>query len=145
MAFPQHNPLKKTSPNLSSLFLIVIMSQICPSFTNTVMDIFLRRSFLLLQGVSGPLKAAPTHNLSKYHYLIRRCYPTNHHSSQEYASYKACCLLLPFLNPTTCSLSNPRSTSLILSLSLLLVFRFLLSSFVRAFYRTPLPFPYIIC
>ena len=46
----------------------------------------------------------------------QRLYPTNHHSSLEHATYGTSCLLLAFLIPTTCHLSNLRSINLILSL-----------------------------
>ena len=39
-----------------------------------------------------------------------------HHSSQEHAIYGTSCLLIAFLSPTTCHLSNLRSINLILSL-----------------------------
>ena len=48
------------------------------------------------------------------------------HSSQEHAIYRTSCLLLAFLNHTTCHFSNLRSINLICSLSSL---SFLLSSF----------------
>ena len=48
--------------------------------------------------------------------LIHELYLTNHHSSQEHATYGTSCLLLAFLNLTTCHLSNLRSINLILSL-----------------------------
>ena len=56
-------------------------------------------------------------NLSNFHCLLHELYPTNHHSSLEHAIYGTSCLLLAFLNPTTCHLSNLRSINLILSLS----------------------------
>ena len=52
--------------------------------------------------------------LSNFHDLIHKCYPTIHHSSLEHAIYGTSCLLLAFLNPTTCHLSNLRSINLIL-------------------------------
>ena len=67
-----------------------------------------------------------------------RMHPKNHHSSLEHANNGASCLLLAFLNPTTCHLSNLRSINLIGSL--LLPFCFLLCSFFGALYRPPWPF-----
>ena len=51
------------------------------------------------------------------YFIILKLYPTNHHSSLEHAIYGTSCLLLAFLNLTTCNLSNLRSIDLILSLS----------------------------
>ena len=82
---------------LSHRFLVGDLS----IFSDTFMDIALRRSgvkFLLLCGISGPLDALPTHTISKFHYLIPELYPTNHHSSQEYAIYGTSCLFVAFLN-----------------------------------------------
>ena len=53
---------------------------------------------------------------SKFHCLLHELYLTNHHSSQEHATYGTSCLLLAFLSPTTCHISNRRSINLILSL-----------------------------
>ena len=53
------------------------------------------------------------HTLSKFHCLLHELYLTNHHSSQEHAICGTFCLLLAFLNPTTCHLSNLRSINLI--------------------------------
>ena len=74
------------------------------------------------------------HTLSKFQSLLHELYLTNHHSSQEHAIYGTSCLLLAFLNLTTCHISNLRSLHFILSLSLslLLAFRFFLSPFVVA-------------
>ena len=44
--------------------------------------------------------------LYRSHCLIHELYLTNHHSSQEHATYGTSCLLLAFLSPTTCHLSN---------------------------------------
>ena len=55
-----------------------------------------------------------THSpLSKFPCLIHELYLTNHHSSKEHAIYGTSCLLLTFLNLTTCHLSNLRSIDLI--------------------------------
>ena len=93
--------------------------------------------------MSGPPEAQLIHTLSRFHCLIRELYLTNHHSSQEHATYGTSCLLLVFLNPTTCHLSNLRSINLILSLSPL-SFHLFLSSIVGALYRSPWPFHNII-
>ena len=66
--------------------------------------------------MSEPPQAQLIHTLSKFHCLIHEIYPSNHHSSQEHALYGTS-RLLPFLNLTTCHLSNLRSMNLILSLS----------------------------
>ena len=47
--------------------------------------------------------------------LLHELYLTNHHSPKEHAIYGTSCLLLAFLSPTTCHLSNLRSINLILS------------------------------
>ena len=60
-----------------------------------------------------PPEAQLIHTLSKFHCLIHELYPTNHHSSQEHATYGTSCLLLAFLNLTTCHLSNQMSINLI--------------------------------
>ena len=67
--------------------------------------------------MSGPPEAQLIHALSKFHCLLHELYLTNHHSSQEHAIYGTSCLLLAFLSPTTCHLSNLRSINLILTLS----------------------------
>ena len=93
-----------------------------PSFIDTFTGIVLRRSgrlFQFLWGVSGPPEPQLIHTLSKFHCPARELYPTNHHSSLEHATYGTSCLLLAFLNPTTCHISNLRSINLIWSLSLL--------------------------
>ena len=63
------------------------------------------------------IRAQLIHTLSKFHCLILELYLTNHHSSQKNATYGTSCLLLAFLSPTACHLSNLRSINLILSLS----------------------------
>ena len=50
---------------------------------------------------------------SNFHCLIHELYPTNHHSSLGHAIDGTSCVLLAFLNPTTCYLSNLRSINLI--------------------------------
>ena len=55
-------------------------------------------------------------------YFICKFYLTNHHSSQVHAIHGMSCLLLTFLSPTTCPLSNLRSIYLILSLLLAVCF-----------------------
>ena len=62
--------------------------------------------------VSRPPEAQLIHTLSKFHCLIHELYPTNHHSPLEHAIYDTSCLLLAFLSPTTCNLSNLRSINL---------------------------------
>ena len=52
-------------------------------------------------------------DLSKFLCLLHELYPINHHSSQEHAIYGTFCLLLAFLNLTSCPLSNIRSITLI--------------------------------
>ena len=42
----------------------------------------------------------------QFHHLLHELYLTNHHSSQEHAIYGTSCLLLPFLNLTTCHHSS---------------------------------------
>ena len=69
------------------------------------------------------------HALSKFHCLLHELYLANHHSSLEHAICGTSCLLLAFLNLTTCHLSNPRSINLIWSLSPLYPLSLLLSSF----------------
>ena len=64
-------------------------------------------------GVSGPPEAQLIYTLSKCHCLLHEPYLTNHHSSQEHAIYGTSCLLLAFLNLTTCHLSNKSSINLI--------------------------------
>ena len=54
----------------------------------------------------GPPEAQLIH--TKFHCLIHELYLTNHHSSQAHATYGTSCLLLAFLSPTTCHLSNVR-------------------------------------
>ena len=66
-----------------------------------------------LEGACTYSEAQLIHTLSKFHRLIHELCPTNHHSSQEHATYGTSCLLLAFLNLTTCHLSNPRSINLI--------------------------------
>ena len=46
--------------------------------------------------------------LSKFYCLIHELYPTNHHSSLEHAIYGMPCLLIAFLNLTTCHVSYLR-------------------------------------
>ena len=53
--------------------------------------------------VSGPPEAQLINVLSKFHCLLHKLYLTNH-SSQERATYGTSCLLLAFLNLTTCHL-----------------------------------------
>ena len=79
-----------------------------------------------------------TDPLSKFQYLIHELYPTNHHSFLEHEIYGASCLLLAFLDLTTCHLSNLRYINLILSPSPLSLS---LSSFFQcwAFYRPTWP------
>ena len=62
----------------------------------------------------------------KAHYLIHELHPPDHHSlhPKKRASYGTPCLLLPFLNPTTCPLSNLKPIDLIFPL-VLLSFHFL--------------------
>ena len=128
------------SPYTSSCYrFLKFLEQFLPSFRDTFTGITLRQSgrlFLFLWGVSGPPEAQLTHTLSNFHCLIHELYPTNHHSSLEHAIYGTSCLLLAFLNLTTCHLSNLRSINLISYLSPL---SFSLSSFspVRALYRPP--------
>ena len=55
-----------------------------------------------------PPEAQLIHTLSKFHCLIHKLYLTNHHSSQEHATYGTSCLYLAFLSPTTCHRSNLR-------------------------------------
>ena len=99
---------------------------------DTFTGIALRRSGILFQhlwGVLGPPEAQLIHTLSKFHFLLHEIYLTDHHSSHEHAIYGISCLLLPFLNLTTCHLSNLRSMNLIWSLSSLnlpLLFSFVL-------------------
>ena len=57
------------------------------------------------------------HILSKCYCLIHKLYPANRNSSQEHAIYGTSYLLLAFLAPTTCHLSNLTSINLIWSLS----------------------------
>ena len=66
--------------------------------------------------MSGPPEAQLNHTLSKFHCLLHELYLKNHHSSQKHAIYGTYCLLLAFLGPTTCHISNRRSINLILSL-----------------------------
>ena len=54
---------------------------------------------------------------SKFLCLTHKIYPIDHHSSLEHAIYGTSCLLLAFLDLTTCHLSNLRSMKLISSLS----------------------------
>ena len=97
--------------------------------------------YWLLLVILNASNAFPTrwHNIL-INCLLHKLYPTNHHSSQEGAIYGMSCLLIAFLNPATCHLSNPKSINLILSLSLLVAFCFLLYSFVGALYRPLWPF-----
>ena len=68
----------------------------------------------LLREIPLPCSNAQlTHILSKFHCLIHELYLTNHHSSQEHATYGTSCLPLAFLNLTIGHLSNPRSINLI--------------------------------
>ena len=52
------------------------------------------------------MKSKTDKNVSHIGCLIHELYLTNHHSSQEHATYGTSCLLLAFLSPTTCHLSN---------------------------------------
>ena len=65
-----------------------------------------------LEKVSGSMHACAHSEVC----LLHELYLTNHHSSQEHAIYGTSCLLLAFLSPTSCHLSNQRSINLILSL-----------------------------
>ena len=92
--------------------------------------------WLVEESNSRPLRhesaSAIRHN--KYA-ILHELFLTNHHSSLEHAIYGTSCLLLAFLSPTTCHLSNLRSINLILSLSplsCLLSFFFLCWGFVLA-------------
>ena len=92
--------------------------QIFPSITDTFTGIALRRSGILFQfiwGVLGPPEAQLIHTLSKFPRLFHELCPTNHHSSPEPGIYRTSCLLLAFLNLTTCHLSNLKSINLISS------------------------------
>ena len=56
-----------------NLFQIFSLLEIFPSFTDTIMDIALRRSevkFLLLCGILGPINALPAHIICLFHYII---------------------------------------------------------------------------
>ena len=56
-----------------------------------------------------------THSpLSKFHCLIHKLYPTNHHSSQELAIHETSCHFLPFQNPTICHLLSLAFSSVFL-------------------------------
>ena len=70
-----------------------------------------RYAWKQLRGVSGPPEAQLVHTLSKFYCLLHEFYLINHHSPQEHAIYGTSCLLLAFLNLTTCHLSNLRSIS----------------------------------
>ena len=54
-------------------------------------------------------RSSSIHTHSTFPFLLHELYLTNHHSSQEHATYGMSCLLLAFLSPTTCHLSNLRS------------------------------------
>ena len=76
--------------------------------------------------------------LSKFHRLIHKIYPTNHHSSQEHAFYGTYCYLLPSLSSKTFPFSNLRSINLIRPPSPLSL---LLSSIVGDLHSPPWYFP----
>ena len=103
------NPgLMKVLQPLSSRRFVGDLSIFTYAFTGTA----LRRSerlFLLRLGVSGPLEAQLIHTFSnKFRCLSQELYLANYHSSVEHAIYGMSCLLLAFLNPATCHLSNLR-------------------------------------
>ena len=70
---------------------------------------------LFLWDLSEQPEAQLIRTLSNFHCLLHEVYPTNHRSSQEHAIYGTSCLLLAFLNLTTCHPSNLRSINLIWS------------------------------
>ena len=117
-----------TSYKLPSFKAKIDKLEILPFFT----DIISRHcSQEIREIIPVPLRRVRTTRSSTHSYpvqvhcLIHELYLTNHHSFKEHAIYGTSTLLLAFLNPTTCHLSNLRSISLYLfpSLSLWVLYR----------------------